>query len=192
VRRFLERHAPVLVAAILVCAAVVPTLVPGPAEAESDRVRPDTERPVAAPDPTSPFRLDRAGLEDRLRDAFARLAFVNSLPADPVPGPTGGGTAPAAGDVTASGRCGGDVECFLACTRAHESDSAGGYAAVGGGGAYRGAYQFSQGTWDAAVAGAGWAEYAGLPADQAPPEIQDAAAAHLYSVSGNAHWGGLC
>src|SRR4029453_19134129 len=35
---------------------------------------------------------------------------------------------------------------FLVCTRAHESDTAGGYRAVSGSGTYRGAYQFSQST----------------------------------------------
>ena len=63
---------------------------------------------------------------------------------------------------------------------------------MSGSGTYRGAYQFSQATWDAAVAGAGFAEYSGVPADQVPPEIQDAAAAHLYSVSGTQPWGGRC
>lgn len=90
------------------------------------------------------------------------------------------------------GSCNGDVQCFLACTRAHESDTAGGYGAVSSSGNYRGAYQFQQSTWDAAVAGAGHAEYVGMPADQVPPEIQDAAAAHLYSVSGTRPWGGRC
>jgi hypothetical protein len=90
------------------------------------------------------------------------------------------------------GGCNGDVACFLECTRAHESDTAGGYSAVSSSGAYRGAYQFAQGTWDAAVAGAGYAEYAGVPADQVPAEIQDAAAAHLYSQSGTRPWGGRC
>lgn len=102
--------------------------------------------------------------------------------ARPVSRSTGGG----------GGSCAGDVACFLACTRAHESDTAGGYGAVSPSGTYRGAYQFAQATWDAAVAGAGWAEYAGMPADQAPPWVQDAAAAHLYGVSGNAPWLGRC
>ena len=90
------------------------------------------------------------------------------------------------------GSCAGDVACFLECTRAHESDTAGGYGAVSSTGLYRGAYQFLQATWDAAVAGAGHDEYVGVPPDQAPPEIQDAAAAHLYSVSGTRPWGGRC
>lgn len=90
------------------------------------------------------------------------------------------------------GSCNGDVKCFLECTRAHESDTAGGYGAVSSSGTYRGAYQFQQSTWDAAVAGAGHDEYVGMPPDQVPPEIQDAAAAHLYSVSGTRPWGGRC
>lgn len=91
-----------------------------------------------------------------------------------------------------SGSCAGDVACFLPCTRAHESDTSGGYSAVSSSGTYRGAYQFAQATWDAAVAGAGHDEYAGVPADQVPPEVQDAAAAHLYGVSGTQPWGGRC
>jgi len=92
----------------------------------------------------------------------------------------------------AYGSCNGDVQCFLECTRAHESDTSGGYGAVSSSGTYRGAYQFSQTTWDAAVAGAGHAEYAGMPADEVSAEVQDAAAAHLYSVSGTRPWGGRC
>lgn len=93
---------------------------------------------------------------------------------------------------TSQGSCNGDVECFLACTRAHESDTAGGYSAISPGGTYRGAYQFVQPTWDAAVAGAGYPEYIGVPAEQVPSYVQDAAAAHLYSVSGTRPWGGRC
>lgn len=89
------------------------------------------------------------------------------------------------------GSCNGDVACFLECTRAHESDTSGGYSAVNPNG-YYGAYQFAQATWDAAVSGAGWAEYAGMRPDQAPAWVQDAAAAHLYGVSGNRPWEGRC
>jgi hypothetical protein len=91
-----------------------------------------------------------------------------------------------------SSSCNGDTECFLACTRSHESDTSGGYSAVSSSGTYRGAYQFQQSTWDAAVAGAGHDEYVGVPADQVPPEIQDAAAAHLYQASGTGPWNGRC
>jgi hypothetical protein len=88
--------------------------------------------------------------------------------------------------------CSGPVDCFLACTRAHESDSSGGYTAVSSDGAFRGAYQFLQSTWDNAATGAGLPEYAGIPPETAPPVVQDAAAAYLYRMAGNAPWGGRC
>lgn len=90
------------------------------------------------------------------------------------------------------GSCNGDVECFLACTIAHESASAGVYNAVSPGGTYRGAYQFDQSTWNNAVARAGHPEYVGVPPNAAPPEIQDAAATWLYLNAGNRPWGGRC
>lgn len=91
-----------------------------------------------------------------------------------------------------SGACGTDLECFLACTRAHESDTAGGYGAVDPSGTYRGAYQFAAGTWAGAVTRAGYPEYAGTPADQVPAHVQDAAAAQLYAERGTQPWGGRC
>lgn len=97
-----------------------------------------------------------------------------------------------AGGGNSSTRCGDDLDCFLACTRSHESDTAGGYVAVSPDGTYRGAYQFEPRTWAAAVTRAGYPEYAGVPADQAPPEVQDVAAAQLYSERGNQPWGGRC
>ena len=44
---------------------------------------------------------------------------------------------------------------FLRCTRAHESDTAGGYRAVSPGGVYHGAYQFLQSTWNNVARGDG-------------------------------------
>ena len=87
---------------------------------------------------------------------------------------------------------GGSIEDFLACTRAHESDTSGGYGAVSPDGQYRGAYQFLQSTWDGAVSRAGFPEYSGVPAERVPANIQDAAAAQLYSERGNQPWGGRC
>lgn len=92
----------------------------------------------------------------------------------------------------ASSSCGGNVECFLQCTIQHESASAGVYGAVSPGGTYRGAYQFDQGTWNSSANGAGYGQYAGVPANQVPPEVQDAVAAYLYSQRGNQPWGGRC
>lgn len=85
-----------------------------------------------------------------------------------------------------------NVEEFLACTRAHESDTAGGYGAVSPGGTYRGAYQFDAATWRASAIGAGYGEYAETPVDQVPAAVQDAVAAYLYSMSGNRPWNGRC
>ena len=198
--RMLERISPVLLVSVVVGGFVVMSSLP--ATAESATARPDrlhAERPVAAVG-------NHASVDPRLTEENARraAAFMEAGEApppvvDPPPvieeAPT---PAPATSRPTVQpagsgwGSCGSDVDCFLACTRAHESDSSGGYAAVSSGGSYHGAYQFSQPTWDAAVAGAGYGEYAGVPADQVPPAVQDAAAAHLYSESGNRPWGGRC
>ena len=76
-----------------------------------------------------------------------------------------------------------DVSSTLACIRAHESDTAGGYEAVNPNGHY-GAYQFSPGTW-ASVGGKG------NPAEASPAE-QDQRAAELLARRGTQPWGGVC
>ena len=81
---------------------------------------------------------------------------------------------------------------FLACTRAHESDSAGGYSAVSAGGTYRGAYQFDRSTWDNAARLAGRADLVGLDPAAAAPADQDLVAMALYRASGTSPWGGRC
>jgi hypothetical protein len=193
-QRMLERISPVLLVSVAVGGFVVVSSLPATAESADERLdRLHAERPVAASG-------NQASVLVRLADNARRITAVMEAgevppvveppvveeevsPAPRVTYRSGG---------TRSGSCGGDVDCFLACTRGYESDTSGGYGAVSSGGTYRGAYQFAQGTWDAAVAGAGYGEYAGVPADQVPAEVQDAAAAHLYSVSGNNPWGGRC
>jgi len=81
---------------------------------------------------------------------------------------------------------------FLVCTRAHESDSAGGYQAVSAGGTYRGAYQFDRSTWDSAAAMAGRYDLVGVDPAAAAPADQDLLAITLYHARGNAPWGGRC
>lgn len=84
---------------------------------------------------------------------------------------------------------------FLACTRAHESDTAGGYRASDGGHGGEenmGAYQFSQSTWDATAEHAGRSDLIGVRPDQASPADQDALALELYEWQGSAPWGGRC
>lgn len=76
----------------------------------------------------------------------------------------------------------GDV---LACIRRYESG--GNYQAVSPAG-HRGAYQFSQSTWRGAVTRAGYPEYAGTLANEAPAHVQDAAARQLLSERGLQPW----
>lgn len=197
-RQMLWRISPVVCALVAVGGFVVTSTLPATAEAPGDRLdRLHAGRPVAA----FPFNLmtgfdwtDPSALRDAaafVEAAAAAQAEAEAAAEAAAPAWSSSAT-PTVAQAPRLGACNGDVECFLECTRAHESDTSGGYAAVGGGGLYRGAYQFQQSTWDAAVAGAGHDEWSGVPADQAPPEIQDAAAAHLYSVVGNRPWGGRC
>ena len=67
-----------------------------------------------------------------------------------------------------------------AWVKLRECESGGNYQAIGGGGLYRGAYQFSQATWEA-VGGTG------DPA-QASPAEQDYRARLLYERSGGGQW----
>ena len=81
---------------------------------------------------------------------------------------------------------------FLACTRAHESDRAGGYRAVNPSGTYRGAYQFSRSTWDNTARHVGRSDLVGVDPAAAAPADQDFLAFHLYQWQGAAPWGGRC
>jgi hypothetical protein len=81
---------------------------------------------------------------------------------------------------------------FLVCTRAYESDSAGGYRAISPGGTYRGAYQFLQSTWDSVARHAGRYDLVGVDPAAASPHDQDLMALHLYQWQGAAPWGGRC
>ena len=194
-RRMLERISPVLLVSVAVGGFVVMSSLPATAESPTERLdRLHKARPSAAFG--NQASVDHRLLEENARILADAIAAGETPPVfvpppvveeePPAPQTTWRPAAPSYGG------CSGDIDCFLACTRAHESDTSGGYGAVSSGGAYHGAYQFQQNTWDAAVAGAGYGEYAGVPADQVPPEVQDAAAAHLYSVSGNSPWGGRC
>lgn len=72
-----------------------------------------------------------------------------------------------------------------ACIRDHESDD--NYQDNTGNG-YSGAYQFMPSTWDEAVSGAGYPQYANGQAYEAPPSVQNAAALWLYGRDGWAPW----
>ena len=79
---------------------------------------------------------------------------------------------------------------FLACIRARESH--GDYTAVSANGLYRGAYQFTQSSWDLAATHAGRKDLVGVPPNEASPADQDAMALELYDMLGSAPWGGAC
>lgn len=75
----------------------------------------------------------------------------------------------------------GKMDTIKAC------ESHGNYGAISGTGAYRGAYQFSQRTWDN-VAGTVLPSYVGHDPATAPPLIQDAMARALYRMTGPGSW----
>ena len=81
---------------------------------------------------------------------------------------------------------------FLACTRAHESDTAGGYRAISPGGTYRGAYQFLPSTWDNVARHAGRPDLVGVDPAVASAADQDLLAYDLYRWQGTSPWGGRC
>jgi len=83
-------------------------------------------------------------------------------------------------------------DAFLRCTRAHESDSAGGYRAVSPGGVYRGAYQFLRSTWNNEARAAGRPDLVGVDPAAASPADQDQIALFLFHQQGAAPWGGRC
>jgi hypothetical protein len=114
----------------------------------------------------------------REQEASASASAVTATIAAPVPASTGS--------------CVGDLACFLACTRAHESDSAGGYAAVSPDGVYRGAYQFDQSTWNSVADSIGRGDLVGASPASASASDQDTLAAALYRMRGNQPWGGRC
>ena len=98
----------------------------------------------------------------RQRAAQGQVAAAAAPAPQQSAGGGGGGAAPA------------HLESIAAC------ESGGNPGAVGGGGAYRGKYQFDQQTW-ASVGGSG------DPA-AAPEAEQDARAAELYARTGGAAW----
>ena len=71
--------------------------------------------------------------------------------------------------------------------RLRQCESGGNYGAIGGGGAYRGAYQFARSSWNS-VASQHYPRYVGMDPAAAPPEVQDAMTRALWSMSGPRPW----
>lgn len=142
----------------------------------------------------------RAALDDAEREQQRRVAeyfeavaaAARAAPPPAASAPAVAGAASATASATASGSCAGDLACFLPCTRAHESDTAGGYAAVSPDGVYRGAYQFDRTTWDSVAASTGRADLVGVDPAASSAADQDTLASALYLMRGNQPWGGRC
>jgi muramidase (phage lysozyme) len=66
-------------------------------------------------------------------------------------------------------------------------ESSDNYGSISAGGAYRGAYQFGRGTWDA-VASRWYPELVGADPAAVSPEGQDALARALYAEAGSSPW----
>jgi hypothetical protein len=137
-------------------AATGPPVGVGPT-ADADAPVPDVEVPAA----TNKASRDFSGSEQRLRRAAAKRARARRA------GGTTQGTGPAAGIPP-------QLQSIAQC------ESGGDPSAVGGGGQFRGKYQFTYATWSA-VGGSG------DPA-AAPEAEQDRRAAQLYASSGAGQW----
>jgi hypothetical protein len=209
-RRLRAAAFPVLVAGVLATALALPGVAID-ADVHTKFGHADTVRPAAAPAtqqaaaaPVAGQQMAEAGavanyatlvIENQYADAVRQNQFLDTVSrllqerAAAAATSRSGRTAVSSGG---SGGCSGDVGCFLACTRAHESDSAGGYGAVGGGGRYRGAYQFDQQTWNNNAAASGRLDLVGQDPAAVAPAAQDQVAADTYARRGNQPWGGRC
>lgn len=96
-------------------------------------------------------------------------------------------TAPAASTTTTADA--EDVQ-FLACVR--ETESRGDYSAVSASGAYFGAYQFDQQTWNNTVQHANLPGLADVQPNLATPAAQDQVAMALLQWQGTSPWAGDC
>jgi hypothetical protein len=75
---------------------------------------------------------------------------------------------------------------FLQCVV--QAESGGNYQAVSPNGLYRGAFQFSQPTWNYAAQEAGRPDLVGVPPNQASKADQDTLAVALYALDGEQPW----
>jgi hypothetical protein len=79
---------------------------------------------------------------------------------------------------------------FLQCVV--QAESGGNYQAVSPDGLYRGAFQFSQGTWNVAAQLAGLPQLVGVPPNEASKADQDTLAIALYKADGEQPWTDSC
>jgi len=157
------------------------------ARSELDRAEQEQNREVAAF--FEAVAADARGASVANAEAEGRARSASYTTSDTTSDATSDATSNASSQ---SGSCAGDLACFLPCTRAHESDTAGGYSAVSPDGVYRGAYQFDRTTWNSVAASTGHDELVGVDPAAAAASAQDELASALYLMRGNQPWGGRC
>jgi hypothetical protein len=138
------------------------------------------------------------------RDAAARAAVARATPAAATGTPAstagGGGGSTVAPTTVATGPGGGgagggstgaglsdpSLPPFLRCVV--QAESGGNYQAISPNGLYRGAFQFSQATWNAAAEAAGLPQLVGVSPNEASRAAQDTLAVTLYDLDGEQPW----
>jgi len=112
--------------------------------------------------------------------------------ASPSTGPAAAATATSTGGRGSSAGGGGGATSdpalnpFLQCVV--QAESGGDYGAVSPNGLYRGAFQFSQSTWNYAAQAAGLPGLIGMPPNLATKADQDTLAVALYALDGEQPW----
>lgn len=147
---------------------------------------PPTPTPHTHPDPTPEGPTEPAAE----REPSAEPAPEPDPTVEPTPAPTDPPEQEQPDEETS-----GDPESEPASTMPTEAqwealrqcESGGNYTIVSPGGTYRGAYQFSQGTWDWVAAGR-WPALVGVDPADASPADQDKMARRLYRLRGAAPW----
>lgn len=135
--------------------------------------------------------------------AAIRAAEMAAVHADPAPATVtappaqtaaGNPGTPPASTLSTSGSGGAVTDPalnpFLQCVV--QAESGGNYGAVSPNGIYRGAFQFSQATWNAAALAAGLPGLVGVPPNLASKADQDTLAVALYAMDGEQPWVDSC
>jgi peptidoglycan hydrolase CwlO-like protein len=100
--------------------------------------------------------------------------------------PSSGGVSGGGGAVAPSTTTDPALPPFLACVV--QAESGGNYGAVSPNGLYRGAFQFSQPTWNFAAQAAGRPDLIGVPPNLASKADQDSLAVALFALDGERPW----
>jgi len=113
--------------------------------------------------------------------AAQRTTVQRKGPSSSSPSSGGGGVA-----VTSSNTTDPALPPFLQCVV--QAESGGNYGAVSPNGLYRGAFQFSQPTWNFAAQAAGRPDLIGVPPNLASKPDQDSLAVALFALDGERPW----